>query len=56
MLEQGDRRPRQRHASPGSPACSPTYCRRRDAVAIVKGLRAGSDFDYELQMAQMNAT
>ncbi len=24
------------------------------AVAIVKGLRAVSDFDYELQMAQMN--
>ena len=24
--------------------------------AIVKGLRAVSDFDYELQMAQMNAS
>jgi pantetheine-phosphate adenylyltransferase len=30
------------------------YCRQHDANAIVKGLRAVSDFDYELQMAQMN--
>jgi pantetheine-phosphate adenylyltransferase len=30
------------------------YCKARDARAIVKGLRAVSDFDYELQMAQMN--
>jgi pantetheine-phosphate adenylyltransferase len=30
------------------------FCRDRGAVAIVKGLRAVSDFDYELQMAQMN--
>jgi pantetheine-phosphate adenylyltransferase len=30
------------------------YCRDHDARAIVKGLRAVSDFDYELQMAQMN--
>jgi pantetheine-phosphate adenylyltransferase len=30
------------------------FCRDRDIVAIVKGLRAVSDFDYELQMAQMN--
>lgn len=30
------------------------FCRQRDARAIVKGLRTG-DFDYELQMAQMNA-
>lgn len=30
------------------------YCRANDAAAIVKGLRAVSDFDYELQMAQMN--
>ena len=29
--------------------------RARGAGAIVKGLRAGTDFDYELQMAQMNA-
>jgi pantetheine-phosphate adenylyltransferase len=31
------------------------YCRRRHISAIVKGLRAVSDFDYELQMAQMNS-
>jgi len=30
------------------------YCRANDAQALVKGLRAVSDFDYELQMAQMN--
>jgi pantetheine-phosphate adenylyltransferase len=30
------------------------YARRRGVTAIVKGLRAVSDFDYELQMAQMN--
>jgi len=32
-----------------------TYCREAGASAIVKGLRSGTDFDYELQMAQMNA-
>ena len=30
------------------------YCRERDIPVMVKGLRAVSDFDYELQMAQMN--
>jgi pantetheine-phosphate adenylyltransferase len=30
------------------------FCRRRDIPAVVKGLRAVTDFDYELQMAQMN--
>lgn len=30
------------------------YCREHGIEAIVKGLRAISDFDYELQMAQMN--
>lgn len=30
------------------------FCRDRGISAIVKGLRAISDFDYELQMAQMN--
>ncbi|HEY3261557.1 MAG TPA: pantetheine-phosphate adenylyltransferase [Pseudonocardiaceae bacterium] len=30
------------------------YCRTHGIGAIVKGLRAVSDFDYELQMAQMN--
>ena len=32
------------------------FCRERGIPAIVKGLRAVSDFDYELQMAQMNAS
>ncbi len=31
------------------------FCAERDVVAIVKGLRAVTDFDYELQMAQMNS-
>jgi len=30
------------------------FCRDEDASVVVKGLRAVSDFDYELQMAQMN--
>ncbi|HYH28077.1 MAG TPA: pantetheine-phosphate adenylyltransferase [Actinomycetota bacterium] len=30
------------------------YAGRREVSAIVKGIRAVSDFDYELQMAQMN--
>jgi pantetheine-phosphate adenylyltransferase len=30
------------------------FCRNNDVSAIVKGLRAVSDFDYEMQMAQMN--
>jgi pantetheine-phosphate adenylyltransferase len=30
------------------------FAKDRGASAIVKGLRAVSDFDYELQMAQMN--
>ena len=33
-----------------------TFCRDRGIGAIVKGLRAASDFDYELQMAQMNSS
>ncbi len=32
------------------------FCQDRGATAIVKGLRAVSDFDYELQMAQMNSS
>jgi pantetheine-phosphate adenylyltransferase len=31
------------------------FCRDRGVRVIVKGLRAVSDFEYELQMAQMNA-
>lgn len=30
------------------------YCAAHDISAILKGIRAVSDFDYELQMAQMN--
>jgi pantetheine-phosphate adenylyltransferase len=30
------------------------FCRDRDARVVVRGLRAVSDFDFELQMAQMN--
>jgi pantetheine-phosphate adenylyltransferase len=30
------------------------FCRANDISTIVKGLRAVSDFDYEMQMAQMN--
>ena len=30
------------------------YCRNVGATAIVKGLRAVTDYDYEMQMAQMN--
>ena len=32
------------------------FCLKHDIDAIVKGLRAVSDFDYELQMAQMNSS
>lgn len=30
------------------------FCAKQEVDAIVKGLRFSSDFDYELQMAQMN--
>ena len=30
------------------------FCRAQQAAVVIKGLRAVSDFDYELQMAQMN--
>jgi len=30
------------------------YCKSNEVQSIVKGLRAVSDFDYELQMAQVN--
>jgi pantetheine-phosphate adenylyltransferase len=33
-----------------------TFCEQNGIKAIVKGLRAVSDFDYELQMAQMNSS
>ena len=31
------------------------FCRDLDAHAIVKGLRGGNDYEYELPMAQMNS-
>jgi pantetheine-phosphate adenylyltransferase len=31
------------------------FCRHTNSNAVVKGLRALSDFDYEMTMAQMNA-
>jgi pantetheine-phosphate adenylyltransferase len=31
------------------------FTERRDIAVVVKGLRAVSDFEYELQMAQMNS-
>lgn len=33
-----------------------TFCQENEVTAIVKGLRAVTDFDYELQMAQMNSS
>lgn len=30
------------------------FCREIDAIAIVKGLRGATDYEYELPMAQMN--
>ncbi len=33
-----------------------SFCQANDIHSIVKGLRAVSDFDYELQMAQMNSS
>ena len=30
------------------------FCQKSDVSVIVKGLRAVTDFDYELQMAQVN--
>ena len=31
------------------------FCRAQGATALVKGLRSGADFSYELPMAQMNS-
>ncbi|HEY9292383.1 MAG TPA: pantetheine-phosphate adenylyltransferase [Microlunatus sp.] len=30
------------------------YCRQQSIDCVVKGLRVAADFDYEMQMAQMN--
>ena len=32
------------------------YAKRKGANAIIRGLRAVSDFEYEMQMAQMNSS
>jgi pantetheine-phosphate adenylyltransferase len=32
-----------------------TFCQEQGITTVVKGLRAGADFAYEQQMAQMNA-
>ena len=40
--------------SPCSPACSSTSAPPTTIDVIVKGLRSGADYDYELAMAQMN--
>ena len=32
------------------------FCRAADIPVVIKGLRVASDFDYELQMAQMNSS
>ena len=50
----GDGRPAPTCGSTRSTACSSTTAASGDIPVIVKGLRAVSDFDYELQMAQMN--
>ena len=54
MLREVTARPAQRDASTPSTGCSSTSAATTASRPIVKGLRAVSDFDYELQMAQMN--
>ena len=39
----------------GFPGLVTDFCTEHDVQAIVKGLRAATDFDYEMPMAQMNA-
>ncbi len=56
MLRRGLRRLRQRDAWTGFTGLLTTFCPSAASHAIVKGLRAVSDFDYELQMAQMNSS
>jgi pantetheine-phosphate adenylyltransferase len=38
----------------GFPGLIVDFCREIDAMAIVKGLRGATDYEYELPMAQMN--
>lgn len=39
---------------PMGPGLVADFCREHGAAALVKGLRSGVDFDYELPMATMN--
>ena len=52
----GERHPRARRTSGSSRSASllVDFARERGAMAIVKGLRAISDFEYELEMNQLN--
>lgn len=42
--------------APLGPGLIAEYATRHGAVALVKGLRNGADYDYELPMATMNRT
>ena len=55
MLREACARPAATSRSSGFTGLLVDFCRESDALAIVKGLRGGTDFEYELQMAQMNA-
>ena len=54
MLREVTRAATATSGSTRSTGCSSTSAGSATCPAIVKGLRAVSDFDYELQMAQMN--
>ena len=56
MLRRGLRRATTTSRVDGFTGLLTTFCAERGIHAIVKGLRAVSDFDYELQMAQMNSS
>ena len=47
-------RPRERARSRSSRSCVVELARKHGATAIVKGLRAISDFEYEFEMNQLN--
>ena len=50
----GSQRARQRARSRSSRSCVVELAREHGATAIVKGLRAISDFEYEFEMNQLN--
>ena len=52
--EPGHQQLRQRQGGARSTACSWTSAAANGISAVIKGLRAVSDFEYEMQMAQMN--